>query len=102
MFNGARIGQEGKLPRLSVMKIVHKSLNTEEWLQLLTATDVHIGLPPLGCLGCRWDRCREESPALLRYILGSVDDPADPLALLQARSNRYDCLAKNFLKDKNL
>ena len=47
-------------------------------------------------------RANEEKPGVLRYILKSIDDPADCLALLQAHSNRYDCLAKNFLTDKNL
>mgnify|MGYP001803824450 CR=1 FL=1 len=97
VFCGMRLRDEDKLPRLSVLKIIHRSLNTEDWLQLLTATDVYNGLPLLGCM-----RCNEEKPDVLRYILESIDDPADRLALLQAHSNRYDCLAKNFLTDKNL
>ena len=82
VFCGMRLRKEDKLPILSVLKIIHKSLTPEEWLQLFSATDVHNGLPLLGYIRYMW--CGEESPARLRYILGSVDDPTDRLSLLQA------------------
>ena len=52
VFRGMRLRDEDKLPSLSVLKIIHRSLNTEDWLQLLTATDVYNGLPLLGCMLC--------------------------------------------------
>ena len=58
VFRGMRLRDEDKLSRLSILKIIHRSLTSEDSLQPLTATDVYNGLP-LHAVQCGETRCAQ-------------------------------------------